>query len=336
MVDNGRQRHVGYVGGAVRSSLLQILLMEPASQEKRHRLSELVREPRRTVQVTREEVIKKLKGIRAYSAAHVKELVAGLMTGLISHPEISCAIVRDDYEACSIITRIAGNRPIAVNRAAVIDNEIGPELVASGAILIDSYDGRLAAADNAVDRRAVLGSMTFESRFESIGKTIDLGSRRLDAITHGHTKDFVGLLGINAMSAQDGSIVMFQHTGNIGHLVEETADLILVAGLEKIVKDVDAAAFQTTCMAAFGSDALPLKGGTPMEGAVDFQSFLAGLPADRPAPKFISYSLIMGEEIFWKALFATSSCVSDAGPATLPAQPMEVTNLSYREMWLRT
>ena len=42
------------------------------------------------------------------------------------------------------------------------------------------------------------------------------------------------------------------------HYFEQAREIILVAGLDKIVRDMDDAIFQAKCMAIFGSETLPL------------------------------------------------------------------------------
>ena len=109
------------------------------------------------------------------------------------------------------------------------------------------------------DDHAQSAALTFDSRFESFERPSDLLGRRAVAIEQEGTKDFVGLLGINAISAEDGSIVLLQHMSNIGRVFERAADIVLVAGVDKIVKNLDDAIFQTKCMAVFGAEALPLR-----------------------------------------------------------------------------
>jgi Fe-S oxidoreductase len=270
----------------VKSSLPPVLLMEPASQEKRRVLSDALRDARRTVRPSREEVVERLKEIRAYSAAHVDELARALIALMKSYPRVACTFARDAGEAVETISRVAGDRAIAVSRAAVIGNELSAGLIRSGCHVIDSYDGRFTASpDTAAGRQAALAAMTLESRFESFGKPRDLAGGRAEAVGRGSTRDFVGLLGINAISAQDGSVVMLEHTSNISRVFESAADLVIVAGLDKIVRNLEDALFQTKCTALFGARALPLSMGISSEEKADFESLLSGMPSGKAASR---------------------------------------------------
>ncbi len=268
----------------MRNSLPSVLLIEPASQEKRRHLSDAVRAPRRSIRPARALVVERLKEIRSYSAAHAGELVSALTDRMRSYPKAVCSFARDAGEAVEIIRGIAGDRAIAVNKAAVIDNELRAGLISSGAVVIDSYEASAAGRlDGAAGRREAFGAMTFESRFESFGTPRDLGGARITATIEGSTKDFVGLLGISAISAEDGSVVMLQHTSNIGVLFGKAADVILVAGLDKIVRNLGDASFQTRCTAVFGAEALPLAGAASNGERDGFEKILAGMPPGKAA-----------------------------------------------------
>ena len=234
--------------------------MEPASQAKRRRLSDTLREPGRTLRPTREDIVRRLKEVRSYSATHVDEMVVSLSARLTACPEMDVDFAPDAGRMVEVVRKIAAGRTIAVNRAAVIDNELKKGLISSGCTIIDSYDGRFSPSpDSPPNGHGAVGAMSFDSRLESFGKPSDLVGRRTAAIEKEGMKDFVGLLGINAISAEDGSVVMLQHMSNIGRIYERAADIILVAGLDKIVRNLDDALFQTKCMAVFGAEALPLR-----------------------------------------------------------------------------
>jgi Fe-S oxidoreductase len=252
--------------------------MEPTSQVKRRHYSELVREPGRALRPTREDITRRLKEVRSYAAAHVDEMVASLTARLAACSAVTFSFAPDAGRAVEIIKGIAGDRMIAVNRAAVIDNELKKGLVLSACSIVDSYDGRFSACpDNSSDGRATFAASTFDARFESFGRPSDLLGRRSAAIEQEGTKDFVGLLGINAISAEDGSVVLLQHMSNIGRVFERAADIVLVAGIDKIVKNLDDAVFQTKCMAVFGAEALPLPP-SPDEKRRDLETILSTMP----------------------------------------------------------
>jgi L-lactate utilization protein LutB len=64
----------------------------------------------------------------------------------------------------------------------------------------------------------------------------------------------VGLLGVNAVSAESGSIYLVQHLHNITKIIEASNRLIFVVGLEKLLGSDSEAGFQAKCCGLFGLD----------------------------------------------------------------------------------
>ncbi|MCK5560129.1 MAG: lactate utilization protein [Thermoplasmata archaeon] len=62
----------------------------------------------------------------------------------------------------------------------------------------------------------------------------------------------VGLLGINAISAESGNIFLVQHLHNITKIIADCSKLVCVVGLEKILKTDTEALFQAKCCGLFG------------------------------------------------------------------------------------
>jgi Fe-S oxidoreductase len=120
--------------------------------------------------------------------------------------------------------------------------------------------------------------MPFESRFQSFSKPADLAASRLSSIQKNGTKDFIGLLGVNAVSAEGGSVVMLQHMSNISKIFEQAREIILIVGLDKIVRSLDDAIFQAKCMAVFGSESLSLS----LYGKTRHESSINRLPFSIP------------------------------------------------------
>ena len=238
--------------------MLPVLLTEPVSYSKRRRYAEVMLGPERWHQPTLEDIKQKLKKIRNDSLAHIDTLVTELTARLAAYPQVEVTFARDAEQALETIRGIARGARIAINKSAVISNELMPALVASGHSIIESYYDEFEPFDNKSSEYWQLPMMTFESRFQSFERPVDLTALRSGSIQKNGTKDFIGLLGINAISAEEGAVIMLQHMSNISKIFEQAKNLILVAGLDKIVKSLDDAIFQTKCMAIFGSEVLPL------------------------------------------------------------------------------
>jgi len=238
--------------------MLPVLLTEPVSYSKRRRYAEVMLGPERWHQPTLEDIKQKLKKIRNDSLAHIDTLVTELTASLVAYPQVKVTFARDAEQALETIRGIARGARIAINKSTVISNELMPALVASAHSIIDSYYDEFEPFDNKSSEYWQLPMMTFESRSQSFERPVDLTALRSGSIQKNGTKDFIGLLGINAISAEEGAVIMLQHMSNISKIFEQAKNLILVVGLDKIVKSLDDAIFQTKCMAIFGSEVLPL------------------------------------------------------------------------------
>jgi Fe-S oxidoreductase len=232
--------------------------MEPVSYGKRRRYSEILREPKQWIKPTLGDVKQRLKEIRNYSLTHLDTLIIKLNTCLDAHPEVEMTFAQDAGQAVETIRGIARSTKIAINQSAVISNELMRPLITSGYHIIESYYDEFKPFESQSSEYLQLPTMTFESRFQSFERPVDLTTLRSGSIQKFGTKDFIGLLGLNAVSAEEGTILMLQHMHNISKVFEQAKEIILVAGLDKIVKSIDDAIFQTKCMAIFGSEALPL------------------------------------------------------------------------------
>lgn len=315
--------------------MLPVLLMEPVSYGKRRRYSEILMEPKKRLQPNLEDVKQRLKEIRNYSLDHLDELVSQLTASLAAYPEVEIAFARDAGQAVETIRGIARGAKIAINRSAVIGSELVPTLVASGYNVIESYYDQFEPFDNRPSEYWQLPVMTFESRFQSFERPVDLTALRSGSIQKNGTKDFIGLLGVNAISAQ-GTVLMLQHMHNISKVFEQAKEIILVAGLDKIVKSLDDAIFQTKCMAIFGSEALPLTLGSRAKQ----ESSLDELPFEIPleqTPSNIRLILLDNSrsQILrspYKELLACINCraCNGACPAYLSDKPLTPSELPLK------
>jgi Fe-S oxidoreductase len=316
--------------------MLPVVLMEPASYGKRRRYSEILLEPKRWLQPTLEDVKQRLKEIRNYSLAHFDTLVAKLTASLAAHSEVEITFAQDAGQAVEAIKEIARGAKIAINKSSVIANELVPTLVASGYNVIESYYDEFEPFDNKSSEYWQLPVMTFESRFQSFERSVDLTALRSDSIQKNGIKDFIGLLGVNAISAEEGTVLMLQHMHNISKVFEQAKELILVASLDKIVRSLDDAIFQTKCMAIFGSEALPLilRGRAKRESSIDELPF--EIPLEQTLLKIHLILLDNGRshilESRYKELLACIDCgaCNGACPAYLSDKPLTPSELPLK------
>ncbi len=94
------------------------------------------------------------------------------------------------------------------------------------------------------------------------------------------TKKYLAVLGVNAISAEDGTTFFLEHFSNIPKDLGLASKVILVVGLDKIVKTRPEAAFQTQCMGIFGMESI-LLGIEPKSGGLTAIDELPLPPGDK-------------------------------------------------------
>jgi Fe-S oxidoreductase len=314
---------------------LTVFLMEPTSGGKRRHCSETLMNPAGFEQVSQEEVKQKLKEIRRFSLANLNAMISELTANLTNHLEIEYIFAQDAKKATETICKIAQGGNLAINRSAVINNELRPMLIDSGLKIIDAYFDEFNLLENAQYDGWKFPEMPFESRFQSFGKPVDLTLLREQSIQNNGIKNFTGLLGVNVISS-DGTVIMLQHLQNISKIFQQAKELILVASLDKIVNNQEDALFQTKCVAVFGSEVLPFKftGGEKINVRIDDLPFEA--PGDRISPKIHLILLDNGRSQIlqspYKDLLACIDCRRCNGscPAYLSDKPLLPSELSLK------
>lgn len=239
--------------------MLPILLMEPDSTSKRRHLSHTLLASKGIMpSPSIEEIKKQLRDIRNYSLAHLDSLLNELTASLAAHPDVEFSFANDSEQAVKTIQKISDGTPIAISKSSVVTKELMPTLVTSGLHVIETYYDQFQPFENRFISPWQLPTLEFTSILDSFDKTIDLAALREASVQRQGSKKTTGLLGVNAISAKDGAVLLLQHMHNISDVFTQANKLILVASLDKIVENLDAAVLQTRCMALFGWGALPL------------------------------------------------------------------------------
>ena len=266
--------------------MLPILLMEPNSACKRQRFSKMLLGTKRVMpQPSVDDIKEKLREIRDYSLSHLDLLLDELTTSLAAHSDVEFSFAEDAVQAAKIIQEISDGTPIATNKSSVVTKEIMPALVISGLHVIETYYNQFQPFENRFIHPWQLPTLEFTSSLDSFDKTIDLAALREASVRRQGSKQITGLLGVNAISAEDGAVLLLQHMHNISEVFTQANKLVLVASLDKIVKNLDAAVFQTKCMALFGWGTLPLSihGDTTKDDKID--PLPLEMPTEQPAQK---------------------------------------------------
>ncbi|MEJ2738403.1 MAG: heterodisulfide reductase-related iron-sulfur binding cluster [Dehalococcoidia bacterium] len=324
--------------------MLPVMVLEPVSYSKRRHYADILREPAVWLQPDLTAIKQRLEEMRSDTLDSLDTLVAQLKDYLTACSGVDMTFATDSAQAINRILEISGNSPIATNKSAVITRELMRLLTSSGSHIIESYYDEFRPLQSKSGEHLQFPPMPFESRFQSFSKPADLIARRLSSIQKNGTKNLVGLLGVNAVSAEDGSVVVLQHMSNISKIFEQAREIILVVGLDKIVRNLDDALFQAKCMAVFGSESLSLS----LYGKMRHESSIDGLPFSIPAKQYqSSIHLILldnGRSYMlnsrYKKLLACIDCRACNGvcPAYISDKPLTPSELplTFRNDLLKT
>jgi L-lactate utilization protein LutB len=163
---------------------------------------------------------------------------------------VQLAAASNAEQAAAYIKEVAdGIKLISVNKSSVISNELRPELRKSGFDVYVRYFKEFEYFDKRITDYWQLPDFHQKGLTESF----DIATT-ITKLKSSQVRDYVAVLGVNAMSAQDGSLFFLQHFSNIAKDLEQARKIILVVGIDKIVKDRESAAFQTRCMGIFGAE----------------------------------------------------------------------------------
>ena len=260
--------------------MLPILLMEPNSASKRQRFSTTLLGPKRVMpHPSVQDIKEQLREIRNRSLTHLHELLDELTASLTAHPDVELSFAEDAGQAAEIIQEISDGTPIVINKSSVVTKELMPVLVTSGLRVIETYYNQFQPFENRFVNPWQLPILEFTSILDSFDKTTDLAALRESSVRRQGSKQITGLLGVNAISAKDGAVLLLQHMHNISEIFTQANKIILVASLDKIVESLDAAVFQTRCMAIFGWEVLPLS----LYGSANHQDNIDNLPFEIPS-----------------------------------------------------
>jgi L-lactate dehydrogenase complex protein LldF len=235
------------------------LLMEPDLSGKRRRFARTLIEAKGAPrQESVEDLAARIREVRDHSLARLDALVDELTSKLAGVPGVELSFAKDSEQAVEIVEEISDGTPVAISKSAVVGKELKPGLEAAGVPIIETYFQQFEPFENRFEHFWQLPQIEAEAVIGSFGKATDLVGLRESSLKRQGCKRLTGLLGVNAISAQDGGVVLFQHMHNIRDIFTQAEKLVLVAGLDKIVADLDAAVLQTKCMAVFGWGLVPL------------------------------------------------------------------------------
>jgi glycerol-3-phosphate dehydrogenase subunit C len=229
----------------------------PDPQPKRVRLAEQLARPHRAALPLDEEALcDRLRAIRVDTAEHLDELLAQLTSTLRERYGVTPLEATTAQEAAGEIARLANpSRRVLVNRSATVA-ELLPHLKAQGLEVVDTYDGQFVHPDQGVERYWQLDLSSAKAAWEAFRPQSVHQSPQQSAD--------VGVLGVNVIAAEDGTVFFVQHLFNISEILGRASKVVLVIGVERVVRDRDAAVFTARAQARYGALSVAL--GVPRRG----------------------------------------------------------------------
>ena len=242
---------------------LPVWIVEPDPVEKWNQWSKKFSQSKTNPDALQESididaVKQQLKEVRQFSKENNSKLIEELKSSLSQrYPGVKIQSAINSFEAINYIKQIAnGINNISINNSRSITQELKPGLISDGFVVIDSYYDEINVEElEGVDYwempRLLANNLT-----GSFDVSVKLTG--INPISNNRTKEYVALLGVNAASAEDGTVLFLEHFRNIYTDLKTARKIILVIGLDKIVENREDAVFQTKCMGVFGAEGLLL------------------------------------------------------------------------------
>lgn len=233
-----------------------LILVEPTTRQKQRHLAKVMLGG--SVDYNQDEVKLRLKQIRHYSVENMDRLTEEFRRSIANYSDAHITFANDATEAVDYTTHVVqGTKPLAIGKSSII-NELRPCLERNGYTLIDTYSSQFSQQGD-IQKRVNYPWQFPALLSRSAWDTFDYSSdSRQQVIPRQEVKDIVAILGVNAASAEDGSLFFLQHSANIDTMLRQARKLILVVGVEKIVGGSNDAFFQTRCAGAFGMESILL------------------------------------------------------------------------------
>jgi glycerol-3-phosphate dehydrogenase subunit C len=236
---------------------LPVWILMPDPQLKRTRVAEQLTSTRRVALPLDEEALRdRLSAIRVDTAEHLDELLEQLTSTLRDRYAVTPLEASTAQEAADEIARLAGpSHRVLVNRSATVA-ELLPHLEAHGQEVVETYDEQFIHPDQGVERYWQLDLSLAQAAWEAFRpQRVHLAPRQSADI---------GVLGVNAIAAEDGTVFFVQHLFNISEILEQASKVVLVIGVERVVRDRDAAMLVARAQGRYG--ALSVAFGVPRRG----------------------------------------------------------------------
>jgi L-lactate utilization protein LutB len=196
------------------------------------------------------ELKDQLKKIRENARDDIDTLTEKLKSTFKQSCSQADIILASDAKAAAdyIYANTTLTKTVSTNNSVTVQ-EIRAELVRAGLSVINSYYSEFNANEKKVldywDLPRLLDK-DLASSFEVVAK--------MEGLSETNASSYAAVLGVNAIAAEDGTVLFLEHYSNIKNDLERAEKVFLLVGLDKIVRNAAEAKFQTQCMGIFGAE----------------------------------------------------------------------------------
>jgi L-lactate utilization protein LutB len=254
------------------SQIPALTVIEPAAGQRRAAGVVARKESRPDLESIKTE----LGEIRRHCRDNETSLMEEYKHNLAQFSGVPWTVARDAAQAASYIKQLAGRTNlVSINKSNVVVNELRPQLQAAGLKTYVRYFEDFDGFENKVEDYWGLPRLDEKGLVASFDV-----ARTLTHLRSGQARDYVSVVGVNAVSAGDGSAFFLQHMSNISKDLEQANKIVMVVTPEKVVRDRAAALLQTRSMGVFGLESLLLGLEPNVAEKYDFER-LPTIPGDR-------------------------------------------------------
>ena len=223
-----------------------------------------------------ESIKTELAEVRRHCRENQSSLMDQYQKNLAQFADVQWTVATDAAQAASYVKQLAGGTDlVSINKSNVVVNELRPQLQAAG---LETYVRYFKEFDSFQKRsQDHWGLSGFHER--GMVESFDV-ARTFTDLRSAQVRDYIAVMGVNVVSAADGSAFFMQHMANISKDLQQAKKIVIVVCPEKVVKDSAAALLQTRSMGVFGLESILLDLGPKEVEDYDFES-LPTIAADR-------------------------------------------------------
>ncbi|NQU20342.1 MAG: hypothetical protein HQ567_03600, partial [Candidatus Nealsonbacteria bacterium] len=204
-----------------------LLMVEPAAPQRRAAGIVARRESRLDLESIRTELGK----IRRHCRDNQTSLMQQYKKNLDQFEGVQWTVASDAAQAASYVKQVAGRTNlVSINKSNVVVNELRPQLQAAGLKTFVRYFKEFDTFERKVEDYWGLSGFHEKGMVESFDV-----ARTFTHLESAQVRDYIAVMGVNAVSAADGSAFFLQHMSNISKDLQQAKKIVIVVCPEKVV-----------------------------------------------------------------------------------------------------